>query len=97
MLEVDTKTSQDPSGDGLVLADDSEQNVLGADVAIAAVQRLLTADPSAGAARWNRARRQVSNASAIVASNREISLATCLRTSLSAKVQIAQYRTAILR
>jgi ABC-type molybdate transport system ATPase subunit len=41
VLGVDTKTSQDPSGNGLVLADHSEQNVLGADVVIVAVQRLL--------------------------------------------------------
>jgi hypothetical protein len=47
------------------------------------------------AAGWNRAKRQVCNAKAIVTSNRGVALATRLRTSLSAKVQIVQYRTAI--
>ncbi len=40
MLEVDRKISKDPGGNGLVLADDSEQNVLSADAVIAAIQRL---------------------------------------------------------
>jgi hypothetical protein len=41
VLEVDTEVTQDPSGNSLVLADDREQDVLGADVVIAEFQRLL--------------------------------------------------------
>ena len=41
VLKVHTEIAQDPSGNGLVLADDGEQDVLGSDVVVAEAQRLL--------------------------------------------------------